>query len=567
VSAAVVTTRRLPTPRRLSEAAFLGVLIIFVGYLVGAPLWSLQAEALADGGQKYADVYSSASYWSVLVRTVGLTLGGLAISMTLGTWLAWQAVRLPKRLKFLVVVPMLPIVLPQVSAVVGWAFLMSPRPGYLNQALRQLPWWNDTTEGPLNVYALPSIIMIVGLSLTSFVYVFVLSGIRNINSEVIEAAMVSGSSYTGAFLKIAVPILRPVLLYAGGVALLLALGQFTAPLLLGRNQGVDVISTEIYTWIGNSPIDYGMAAALGSPLLVVGLLVILMWRYLLRDSARYVTHGGKGFTEFGRPSRTAAVSMTLFGLLSSGLPLLALIFVSLKPFWQSDFTLSGFSTSNYQEIFADARFVDGIRTSLVASLTAMVLAIALAYLCANLLVRSRRFRAGRWLLDFLVNLPLGVPTVVVGAGFLIAYTSPPFILYGTTTVLVLVYVTLMLPFATRMIMSGMMALGDSYYEASRVSGASALRTHLQIMLPLLRPAFAGSAALVFVLLTHEFTASLLVRSPFTQVMGTVLYEYWQLGQYPKVAAVAVVMTLVTGLGIVIALVIGGSMALKRRPFR
>ncbi len=46
---------------------------------------------------------------------------------------------------------------------------------------------------------------------------------------------------------------------------------------------------------------------------------------------------------------------------------------------------------------------------------------------------------------------------------------------------------------------------------------------------------------MFVLLTHEFTASLLVRSSTMDVMGTVLYTQWTNGNYPVVAAIALVM--------------------------
>ena len=65
-------------------------------------------------------------------------------------------------------------------------------------------------------------------------------------------------------------------------------------------------------------------------------------------------------------------------------------------------------------------------------------------------------------------MPLGIPAVVFGVGFLLTYTQEPFILYGTRWVIILVYVTLMLPFTTRMQLSGMVALGDTYLEASRV---------------------------------------------------------------------------------------------------
>ena len=58
-------------------------------------------------------------------------------------------------------------------------------------------------------------------------------------------------------------------------------------------------------------------------------------------------------------------------------------------------------------------------------------------------------------------MPLGIPAVVFGVGFLLTYTQEPFFLYGTRWVIILVYVTLMLPFTTRMQLAGMVALGDS----------------------------------------------------------------------------------------------------------
>ncbi|MBS9372335.1 hypothetical protein [Rhodococcus sp. B50] len=51
-------------------------------------------------------------------------------------------------------------------------------------------------------------------------------------------------------------------------------------------------------------------------------------------------------------------------------------------------------------------------------------------------------------------------------------------------VIILVYVTLMLPFATRMQLSSMFALGDTYLEASRVSGAGFVAANLKILLSL-----------------------------------------------------------------------------------
>jgi iron(III) transport system permease protein len=173
------------------------------------------------------------------------------------------------------------------------------------------------------------------------------------------------------------------------------------------------------------------------------------------------------------------------------------------------------------------------------------------------LLRGQRFRFARTLLDFIVALPLGVPAVIFGVGFLLTYSYPPLILYGSTWVIVLVYTALMLPFGTRMLLATMIAMGNGYLEASRVSGAGLVATNTRIVLPLLRASMGGAAALMFVLLTHEFSASMLVRSPTTNVMGTVLFDYWTNGSYPTVAAIALVMTVVTGVGVVAAMAFGG----------
>ena len=213
-----------------------------------------------------------------------LGLGSLIIAMVLGTYLAWAASVLPPRLRFLKIFPIFPIILPAVSAIVGWVFLLSPVPGYLNAALRHLPWWSDRLEGPFDIYTLPFIMIITGLSLASFVYLFVSSGFENINGELIEAAQVAGSSRAGVFFKVVLPLLRPSLVYGGGVALLLGLGQFTAPLLLGRNQGVSVLTTDMFFATTNTPPDYAGAAAIGSPLLIFGVVVLWANRVLLGDS-------------------------------------------------------------------------------------------------------------------------------------------------------------------------------------------------------------------------------------------------------------------------------------------
>lgn len=550
----------------LRSATRIGLPLLFtllLAYLVIGPLWRIQSVALEDGARGYRSAFGASTFAATLQRTIVLACGSLVIGMVLGTGLAWAATRLSPRWRVLATVPIVPIVVPAVANVTGWVFLLSPRPGYLNALMRNLPWWSDLSEGPVDVYTLPWIVLLTGFGLTSFVYLFVSAGFRNINGELIEAAAVCGSTSLGTFVRVTLPLLRPVLVYGAGVSLLLGLGQFTAPLLLGRNAGIDVLTTNIYRSVSQSPIDYAAAAATGSPLIVLGLAVIILQKVILGDQRRFVTHGGKSFRSQSRPSKTAAAAIVTYGTLATGLPLLALLIVALSPFWSGTIQFDRLGLDNFRRIFDEARVTEAISTSVTASLIAVAIALPIGYIASTLLIRGQTPRWLRAGLDFVIALPLGIPAVVFGAAFLLHYTREPLVLYGSRWVVILVYVTLMLPFTTRMQMSGMVSLGTSYVEASRVSGAGAVRTHVSIMLPLMRATMCGAAALMFVLLTHEFTASLLVRSSTMQVMGTALYDFWSNGFYPLVAAIALVMTGVTLIGVVIAILLGGRDALSR----
>ncbi len=430
------TTRWLLKP--LGLVAFIGA----VGYFVLEPLVRLQSKAFADGAAGYRTAFTADRIGRTIAYTIGLALGSLAIALVLGTLLAWAATRLPPKLRILRVVPVLPIVVPAIASVVGWAFLLSPRPGYLNAALRNLPWWSDLEEGPIDVYTMPWIVIITGIGLTAFVYLFVAAGFESISAEHLEAAQVAGSSQVGVFFKVTLPLLRPTLLYGGGVALLLGLGQFTGPLLLGRTAGIDVVTTQIYSDMTQTPVQYGSAAALGSTLLVFGVVVVAMQKVLLRDRKRFVTHGGKAFRSPGRPSKLAALALVGYTFVATVLPVSALVVVSLSNFWSADINVAGFTLDNFRRIFEESNVTDAIYNSVTISLIAVAISLPLGFVAASIILNGKGYGPLRAIADFLVAIPLGVPAVLFGAGFLLAYTEGPFVLYGTRWVIVLVYVTL-----------------------------------------------------------------------------------------------------------------------------
>ena len=105
------------------------IFLAALAYLIVQPLIRLQSKAFADGAAGYRTAFTRPGIGETVVTTIALALGSLVIALVLGTFLAWCGTRLPPRLRIFRVIPVLPIVVPAIASVVGWAFLLSPRPG------------------------------------------------------------------------------------------------------------------------------------------------------------------------------------------------------------------------------------------------------------------------------------------------------------------------------------------------------------------------------------------------------------------------------------------------------
>lgn len=554
-SARVVSTVRARWPWLLLAA--------IVGVLVVTPLFRLQERALEDGGSAYTRLLDDPRLWDTVTYTIALAIGSVAIAVTLGTGLAWAAYNLPRRWRWLSIVPLITLMVPPLAQVSGWSFLLAPRVGYLNAAARNLPWWDHLDEGPVDVYTAPAIIGITGFMLVAFVYLFVYTALQGMDATLSEAARASGASMSQTFRWVLWPLLRPAILYSTTIVLLLGLGQFTAPLLLGRQRGINVITTEMYRAANSFPLDYGLAAAYGSPIIFVGGLMIVFQRVALRNESRFATQSTRGHRTGVRGSRYAVIPLVAYGTVAVVLPLISLLLVALSPFWSGTIEWGALSLNHVRKVFDDPLAWQAIRTSIGSSLVALLIVLPIGYLTATALWDRRR--SGRFIantIDVLATTPLVMPAVLFGAGILFAYSEGPIVLYGTTAALVIAYVTLTIPHVSRVVQAGLVGMGATLVEAARSCGAGTLRTHRKVILPALRQPLAAAGALTIALLSHEFAASVMVRSPQTEVMGTLLYRYWTTGSTPAVAVMALVMCAVTVLMIGAALAIGGRRSLE-----
>ena len=563
------TSRRLSleaTTRRAWRGLPWVILTGVVAGLVLLPVIPLQVRAFEDGFAGVRGALALDGVGSMFVTTAILGVGTLIVALLVGTTLALcMNVLSPRLRKYLAALPVLPMIIPGVAHVVGFVFLFSPENGYINALLRATPFFGGDS-GPINVYTPFWIIVYTGINLAAFVYLFVYAGLRNLGNDYALAARVNGASGVRTLFTITLPMLRPVFVYAGGVCFLLALGQFTGPLILGRREGLDVLTVRMFELSVQYPISYGVVAALGTPLIAVALGLVMLQRRLIGNQNRFV-----GMVSMSPPAETSrfansasAMVIVVFTALSAVAPLIALVLVSLSNFWSDDISLKDLSFQNFQEVFADRVFFDSAVTSIVVSVVAVLIVLPVGMLIAlGIYNRDKLWKPVPAVLDVAANLPLALPAALLGFGFLFAYSNPAIGLYGTQEGLILAYVTIMIPYAARYQLSTLVSLGQTTVESSRVSGAGAFRTFALVVFPLARAGIASSAAIMFVLLIHEFGVSLLIRSANSNVMSVVLFEQYDAGGYPEVAVIALAMTAITAMGVFIAMLFGGSRALEK----
>ncbi|WP_081687757.1 ABC transporter permease [Glycomyces tenuis] len=527
------------------------VYTVLLGLFVLFPMVTLVVRAAVGGG--FARLTTYPDIGKVVFNTVLLAVGSLVVAMVLGTLLAVSVTASPPHWQRLLgFIPTLPLIVPGVADTLGWIFLFSPRVGYVNSWLRSLPMFDHLKDGPVDIFTLPWIVALTGFSFTGFVYLYVSSSLREVGTELASAARVFGAGPIRTFLTVTLPLIWPSMVYAGGVVLLMGLGQFTNPLLLGSSNGIDVLTTVLFKLKSTYPVDYAFGAALSAPLVIAGFLVVWGQRLSIGAQGKYqvVTSKANHRTQGG--SRMAAIPVLVFGALVV-LPLIALVLVALSPYWSGQIDWGALSLDQVKSVFGDPRVAAALGVTVRAILITVAIVVPIGFVSA--MIQRGFIRAGRGprtMVDLLTTLP----TAIMGFAMLFTYGNPPFAMYGTVGLFVITYVALMIPHAMRPQLTSMLSIGSEFNEAAAIAGASRARRLFTIELPLLRGGISVAITMVVILLFHEFSASLMVATAGTQTIGSLLYDYFSSGVYPQVAVIALLMVVVTLAGVALSGAIG-----------
>jgi len=148
-------------------------------------------------------------------------------------------------------------------------------------------------------------------------------------------------------------------------------------------------------------------------------------------------------------------------------------------------------------------------------------------------------------LSFLATAPIAIPGIVLGVGLFFSYTRPPFVLYGTLWILLIAYVTLAMPAAYQQLQSAFRSVHPELEDASRILGASRLRSLWQITAPLLRTSVIATWCFIFVGVIRELSAAIMLFTSKTKVMSVLIYDLNESGDLAAIAVLGLLMLVIT----------------------
>ncbi len=500
--------------------------------------------------QNYIDVFASASTYNVMWNTFIYAVGALSISFSISIILAWLVERttIPFRTTIYIVV-IASLGIPAVLNAISWGLLLNPRTGAINIFLRTIFPWIE--RGPFDVYTMYGLIFVQGVTMVPITFLLITAAFRAMDSVLEEAATISGAPFATSVRRITLPVLTPALLSALVYQLVTVVESFDVPLVIGLRGNITVLSTRIFLEV-RPPLglpDYGLASTYSVLMLMIAAVPLFYYQFIISKSERFGTVSGKDYRQkrYDLGRARIPVLILVFGYLmaSVGFPLLMLLWTSLQPFYAppSMEALSRVNLNAYSVMFSNPTFSLAVRnTFLVGIITAMatmVMGFSVAWVSVR--VKTRASKA----LDILAFLPHAFPGVILALSILLIYLILPFNVVSTIWIIIIALGTQYIALSSRVMTSSIVQIKGELEEAAAVGGAKQWATMYRIVLPLVRPAFMNGLLLIFLMAIKNLTQALLLYSPRSVVLSTLIYNRWDNGRVAETAALGVFTVAIT----------------------
>ncbi|WPB59021.1 putative 2-aminoethylphosphonate ABC transporter permease subunit [Xylophilus sp. GOD-11R] len=518
--------------------AHFGLLLVAVLLCVGllAPLVVILSKALdAPEGSTTSGVGNFLAYlaspglltslWHSVWVSVLVTVIVVPLAFTFAYALTRSCMPAKPVLRAIMLLPLLAPSLLSAISLIYW---------FGNQGLARDFWKALGFDG---IYGAPGIVLAECFASFPHVLMILVTALATADARLYEAADALGTSTVRKFFTITLPGARYGLISAAMVCFTLVITDFGIPKVVGGN--FNVLATDVFKLvIGQQDFQRGAVVAL--LLLLPAVLTFGVDTLVQRKQAATLT--ARAVALVPRPARGFDAAMTAYCLLIAALVLAMFgmaVFASFAKLWPYNLAPG---LGHYVAGLVDAELGDAMVNSLKLAASTAVIGTVVVFVGAWLLEKTRGMDALRPVVRLLAMLPMAVPGLVLGLGYIFFFNAPANPLNGLYQTLPLMVLCTVVHFYTTGHLTMVTALKaiDGEFEAVSASLKVPLyQTFWRVTLPICLPVLIDVGRYFFVNAMTTISAVVFLYSPDTKLASVAILNLDEAGDTGPAAAMAV----------------------------
>ena len=199
----------------------------------------------------------------------------------------------------------------------------------------------------------------------------------------------------------------------------------------------------------------------------------------------------------------------------------------------------GFTFHWYTDLFSNAEIMGAVKTSLLLTVSAALIATVLGTLaCIGMAVMRRRRQK---VIMTVTNIPLLNADIVTGIAIMLLFTR--FAGLGFPSMLA-AHVTLGVPYVILNVMPKLQQSSAYLYDAALDLGASHFYAFRKVILPDIMPGILAGFLLAFTISLDDFVVTYFTKGAGTNTISTVIYQQARRGINPQLYALSTILFLV-----------------------
>ena len=437
-------------------------------------------------------------------------------------------------------VALIPILAPSLLAAISFIYLFGNQ-GWLKGVIG---WFGLST-----IYGMPGMVLAMAFSAFPHALMILLAALALSDARLYEVAEALGTSEWRKFMTITLPGAKYGLVSASMVVFTMAISEFGVPKVIGGNTAV--LAVDIYKQvIGQQNFQVGAVVSL--LLLIPAVLAYGIDHLVQRKQQALLTARSVPYQPKRAPLRDGLL-LAFVVMISAALVLVIgmAAFGSLVKVWPYNLSLT---LNHYTYGFAEAGLEHAYWNSLTMAIWCAFLGSAITFTGAYWLEKTRPdqttgFNVLRPAIRFQAMLPMAVPGMVLGIGYILFFnhpSNPLNFLYGTMTLLVL---STIVHFYSSSHLTALTALKQIDGEFESVSASLKVpfyKTFWRVTVPVCLPATLDIFRYYFVNAMTTISCVVFLYSPKTTPASVSILQLDEAGAIGSAAAMATLIVVTSG---------------------